>query len=533
MRVFTTLAACAVAPVLCAGCASDASEPPHGTGGAPAVHVGNGGAAAGSNAAGVGLGGAAATGHAGATGLAGNAGAASPSGGGSGAGGGVGANGGSQSAGASGAAAGGATAPFDPPATPFGNIDLHAQKLGFYMVPDLDAAYRAGGSAPSGVTGKWCAWTKTQATLYRLSKLMPEAWIRWDNETGHNTSSTENVTTFVTCAENAGVGMIVSADAVDGYDTYWANQYVTGVAAPNRSLIDIANGPSLAFAHTLLSQHANVKLVETMNEADGPWFVTDGDNNGSFDYYMSKLVGVMGADKDKIVGPSAAFKHSNLWKNYLARTDLQYFSYHTYSGWNSLEDVPGRKVHVTEYGGFDLNPGAVLDDLWHAEHGGKLSGTIERLYYHQVTDDGDNRGAFNHSATEGDHFAFRDWFRALILYRALARVASRGYAQADAPDFFASDDGKGAFGVLAWNASGGAKPNGSRSIPNVSITPASPLYVVRVLPGDANTAECKALAAQNWVHLSISAHTATLDLVDLPALAAVMISTAACDELAN
>ena len=106
----------------------------------------------------------------------------------------------------------------------------------------------------------------------------------------------------------------------------------------------------------------------------------------------------------------------------------------------------------------------------------------------------------------------------------------------EAPSVLLSEmnwDGKGAFGVLAWNASGGAKPNGSRSIPNVSITPASPLYVVRVLPGDANTAECKALAAQNWVHLSISAHTATLDLVDLPAHAAVLISTAACDELAN
>ena len=530
------LTACILAPLLCAGCSSDATEPARAAGGLPNVQPGAGASGSSGNA----------TASAGAAGSAGRPGAGangggtggtssneSAGGGGTNSGGRIGfAGSGSQSAGASGAS-GSPSVPFDPPPSPFGNLDLHAQKLGFYMVPDLDAVYRSGGAPPSGAAGKWCAWTKTQATLYRLAKLMPEAWIRWDNETGHNTSSTENVSTFVTCADNAGVGMIVSADSVDGYDNYWANQYVTGVAAPNRSLMDIANGPYLAFAHSLLSQHANVKLVETMNEADGPWFVTDGDNNGSFDYYMSKLISAMGADKDKIVGPSAAIKHSNLWKNYAARTDLPYFSYHTYAGWSSLEDVPGRKVHVTEYGGFDLDPGAVLDDLWHAEHAGKLSGTIERLYYHQVTDDGDNRGAFNHLATEGEHFAFRDWFRALVLYRALFRIAPRGYVQADAGDFVASDDGKGAFGVLAWNASGSAKSNGSRSIPNLSAAPASPLYVVRVLPGDENTAQCKALAEQSWVHLSISAHTATLDFVDLPAHAAVLVSTAHCDELAD
>ena len=433
--------------------------------------------------------------------------------------------------GASGASGSGSGLPYDPPLSPFGDLDLHGEKLGFYMVPDLDSAYRANGEAPAGASGKWCAWTKTQASLKRLQQLMPDAWIRWDNETGHNTSSTDNVRAFVSCAENANVSMIVSADASDGYDNYWANQYVTGVAAPNRSLIDIANGPYLSFAHALLSEHANVQLVETMNEPDGPWFVTDGDNEKSFDYYMQQLISAMGSDKGKIVGPSAAIKQSKIWKNYAARADLPNFSYHTYGGWSALEEVPGRKVHVTEYGGFDLNPGAVLDDLWHAEHSGKLSGTIERLYYHQITDDGDNRGAFNHLATEGEHFAFRDWFRALIFYRALTRISSRGYVQADAPDFFASDDGKGAFAALSWNASGWA--SGSRTIPNVSITAESKLYAVRVLPGDANTAECKPLAAQSWVELTNSAHTATLQIKDLPAHSAVLVSTTPCDTLAN
>ena len=110
-RVFNTLAACVVAPVLCIGCAGDAGEPPQGAGGLPTIHLGNGGAAAGGNAPGKGWGDAAATGHAGANGAAGNAGAASSNGGASGGGGGVGGNGGSQSAGARGDAAGGPSTP--------------------------------------------------------------------------------------------------------------------------------------------------------------------------------------------------------------------------------------------------------------------------------------------------------------------------------------------------------------------------------------------------------------------------------------
>jgi hypothetical protein len=308
---------------------------------------------------------------------------------------------------------------------------------------------------------------------------------------------------------------------------------VTGTAAPNRSLTDIANGPYLTFAHDLLMQHANVKLVETMNEADGPWFVSDGDDSDAFDYYMTKLTAAMGAEQGKILGPSAAIKQSKLWKNYAARTDLSYFSYHTYAGWQSLEDVPGRKVHVTEYGGFELDPGAVLTDLWHAEQNGKLSGTIERLYYHQITDDGTNRGGFNHAALEGAHFAFRDWFRALILYGALGRTATRGYIQSDSPDFVATDDGNGSFGALLWNDSSTLESGSTRSVPNTSLVEASALYAVRVQQGDSNTAECRSFAEQSWITLSLAAHTATLKINELPAHAALLLTTTPCEELAN
>lgn len=436
-----------------------------------------------------------------------------------------------QSAGAGGASA--TALPYDPPSTPFGNTALHAEKLGFYMVPDLDPAYRQSASAPANANAKWCSWTTTQASLFKLNQLLPNAWIRWDNETGHNTSSTGNVETFVACAENAHVGMVVSADAVDGYDNYWANQYVTGTAAPNRSLTDIANGPYLSFAHDLLTRHTNVKLVETMNEPDGPWFVTDGDDTTAFDDYLGKLVSVMGSDSGRILGPSAAIKQSKIWQDYAARPNFPYFSYHTYDGWSSLEDVPGRRVHITEYGGFALDPGAILDDLWHAETNGKLSGTIERLYYHQLTDDGDNRGGFNHNEQEGAHFAFRDWLRALFFYQRVANVSGRGYTNTASPDFVASDDGKGAFAVLAWNDSADDEHGVTRVVPNTSIVGSSALFVARLLAGDANTAECKAISEQTWLQLSNAQHTVTVTLAELPAHAALLVSTTPCGDLAD
>jgi hypothetical protein len=261
--------------------------------------------------------------------------------------------------------------------------------------------------------------------------------------------------------------------------------------------------------------------------------VTDADDASAFDDYLSKLVAAMGADSGKILGPSAAIKQSQIWQDYAARTNFPYFSYHTYSGWSSLEDVPGRRVHITEYGGFDLDPGAILDDLWHIETNGKLAGTIERLYYHQITDDGDNRGGFNHNALEGAHFAFRDWLRALAFYRRMASVSARGYTDAAFPDFVAADDGVGAFAVLAWNDSASDEHGVTRTIPNVSLAPSSVLFVARVTPGDVNTAECEPISNQAWARISSAQHSATLAIDDLPAHAALLVSTTPCDDLVN
>ncbi len=201
------------------------------------------------------------------------------------------------------------------PTGAFGNTTLHPEKIGFYMVPDLDDAYTATGTKPVGASGSWCAWTTTQASLYKLHQLLPNAWLRWDNETGHNTDTPQNVETFVSCAANAGAGMIITAGNVDGYNNWWANGNMT----PTTSMTDIANGPYVQTAFDLHAKYSNVKLVETINEADGPWFVSDGDNTADFDGYLNKVFSITGADHSAIVGPAAASRASHLWADYTAR----------------------------------------------------------------------------------------------------------------------------------------------------------------------------------------------------------------------
>src|SRR5688572_26984137 len=90
----------------------------------------------------------------------------------------------------------------------FGNTDVHPQKLDIYMSPDIDAG--------------WFEWQRTARSLVKYHQLLPGSWIRWDNETGHNTSTPENVEHFVSLAHQANVPMIVTASAVDGYDNFWA-----------------------------------------------------------------------------------------------------------------------------------------------------------------------------------------------------------------------------------------------------------------------------------------------------------------------
>ncbi len=422
------------------------------------------------------------------------------------------------------------TTPSAPAPTPtrtgnFGNAALHPEKIGFYMVPDLENPYIATGGSPGG----WCPWTTTQASLFKLHTLMPNTTVRWDNETGHNTDSTSNVETFISCAQNAGVKMIITGSAVDGYNNYWAN----GGNTPNASLIDFANGPYLTFAHDMLTRYPVVQLVETANEPDGPWFNNDGDNAGDFDYYMSRLTAAMGSDSSRIVGPSAAIIGSNIWNYFNGRSDMKNISYHTYSAAASLFDVPNKNVYVTEYGGYNLDPGSILADLWHAEHDGKLNGSIASLFYVQLTDNGGNRGAFNERATEGNHFALRDWFRALTLHQALTQVAGTAvYFDGNNADFMATDNGNGAFAALAWNNTGG-NLSGDRQIPGTSVGSSAQLYVVQVNQGDANVAQCSKVGDQNWVSVQQSNGAVTLSLQNIPAHAAVFVSTAACDSLVD
>ena len=328
--------------------------------------------------------------------------------------------------------------------------------------------------------------------------------------------------------------MIIAASAVDGYDNNWAN----GNRGANRSILDIANGPYLKFAHDLLTRYSNIKLVETINEADGPgWFVSDGDDAGHWDYYLDKLTAAMGVDKGRIVGPGTAFRGSKIWNDHVGRSDMQNISYHTYSGWKDLSEVAGKHVHVTEYGlaiaaEGDRDAGAVLEDLWNAEKSGKLSGSIERIYYHQLLDDGGNRGVFNQNATEGDHFAIRDWGRALMLYRALGGISTKAYTDAN-NDFAAADDGKGKFGVLVWNNSGGTKGGIERGIPGTSVKPGAPLFVTRVGKGDAHVAECRGINDQPWVSVDVRDGSANVQFKGVEAHGAVFVSTSPCGDLAN
>ncbi len=407
----------------------------------------------------------------------------------------------------------------------FGNMPLHPEKIGFYMVPDLQSPYTATNNSPAG----WCAWTQTQASLNKLHALMPSTIVRWDNETGHNTDSTGNVETFVSCANNAGVHMIVTASAIDGYNNWWAN----GSKTPNASLVDFANGPYLSFANHLLTTYPVVQLVETANEPDGPWFNSDGDNASDFDYYMSKLTNAMGSNASRIVGPSAAIRGSNIWNDFTARGDMSNVSYHTYGSAGSLFDVSGKNVYVTEYGGYNLDPGAVLADLWQAEHQNKLSGSIAALFYVQLTDNGSNRGAFNQNTSENGHFAFRDWFRALTLYQAVAEAGGKkGYVDANNADFVAADNGGGGFASLHWNNSGGSV-SVSRSVPATSLAARTQLYVLHLTQGDSNVAVCQPIAAQSKLSVQVNSGNVTLNISGLEPHAAILVSTLPCDSLAN
>lgn len=217
------------------------------------------------------------------------------------------------------------------PGGSFGTTTLHPEKLGVYAVPDL--YYRD----PA----------RTEASLRRLHALLPHAWVRWDNETGHGPDTAQAVEGFIAQAERAGIPMIIAACCVDGYDNWWAR----GGSQPTVSITQIADGPYLDFAARMRAAHPNVRLVETINEPDTIWFVADPDNVPAWRHYLDRLTAAVGGDTDALLGPASAFRDSGIYRDTVARPEIRHVSYHTYGGWRSLEDVPGKAdTFVTEYG---------------------------------------------------------------------------------------------------------------------------------------------------------------------------------------
>ena len=98
--------------------------------------------------------------------------------------------------------------------------------------------------------------THDRSLAHKVPRALPDAWIRWDNETGHGTSTPDNVEKFVSLAQQHDVPMIIAASAVDGYDNFWALNYGKLDGQPDKQVTitikDIADGPYLAQAYGLL-----------------------------------------------------------------------------------------------------------------------------------------------------------------------------------------------------------------------------------------------------------------------------------------
>ena len=400
-----------------------------------------------------------------------------------------------------------------PPTGVFGNTVLHPDKLGVYAIPDLDYG------DPD----------RTLASLRRLHALLPDAWLRWDNETGHGPDTPAAVEGFISRADRAGIPMVIAACCVDGYDNWWAR----GGSQPTTTIGQIADGPYLDFAVRMHRTYPQVRYVETINEPDTAWFVADPDDLPAWQHYVDRLVAATGGDTGMLMGPAAAFRDSRIWADTVRRGEFAQVSYHTYGGWQSLADVPGKGTWVTEYGDDSVpetvgrSPGHVLADLWNAERNGKLSGGIRQVFYvdlqHMVTA----------GATEGDHYGFSGQLRALAAYRALGRVSPRAYLDPAHPDFAAADDGAGGFAALAWNDSGTVLSGQDRSVPGTSLAPGTPLNVLTVSDQASAAARCTPIAGQDRVTVETRDGGATVHLRAIDPRAAVLVSTAPCADLAG
>ncbi len=396
----------------------------------------------------------------------------------------------------------------------FGNTTIHPEKLGIYAIPDMD----------------YGDLNTVQASFAKLHSLLPRALVRWDQETGHYRETPGQVEDYIRRANDVGLPMIIAACCVDGYDNYWAR----GGSQPTVSIRQIADGPYLSFADRMRRTYPNVQYVETINEPDTSWFVSDPDNGEDWNYYLSKLYSASGADTAHLMGPASAFRSSSIWNNVIVRNEIRQVSYHTYGGWSSLSDVGGKDgVWVTEYGDDRVSddvghsPGYELADLWQAERAGKLSGNIRQLFYVNL------QGMMSANAQENGHYAFSGQLRGLAAYQALGNISTSAYLDANAPDFLAADDGRGAFGVLFFNSSPTSTLTRTATVPGTSLGAGTPLYELRITNQQTGSGTCRTLGSQNGVSMNVTAAGTSATVNDLPPLSAVLVSTTPCGNLAD
>jgi hypothetical protein len=135
----------------------------------------------------------------------------------------------------------------------------------------------------------------------------------------------------------------------------------------------------------------------------------------------------------------------------------------------------------------------------------------------------------------GEHHAFTGFFLAMASYSALGKINQNAYLDDQHPDFFASDDGRGHFGVMLWNTSEASPMSGEkRAVPGVSVGAAAKLYVLRMAAwAAASGGECKPLAEQTWVSVTQQGTTLELTANAIPPLEAVYVSTQPCQNFVN
>lgn len=416
-------------------------------------------------------------------------------------------------------------APPAPAATPsaapsgraaFGNTPIHPDRLGIYAIPDIPE--------------QWRDWDLTQGSLAKLHSVLPGAWLRWDNETGHRTDDPASVETVVARAQAAGIPMIITASALDGYDNWWAQ----GGRQPEETIRQIADGPYVAHAADLYRRYDNVRLVETINEPDTVWFVANPDDVGDYAYYLDRLTEAMAGDTAGILGPSTAFAEAQILQHHLSRPELTHLSYHTYAGWQGLREHAGREVYVTEYGDDRVppetatSPAYILGDLWNAERAGKLSGDIRMIFYVDL------QAMMRADATENGHFTFTGQLRALIAYQGLGAVSGSAWTDPAVPEAMATDDGAGRFAALLWNPSPDAELSGHTvRVPGSSLGSADGLNVLTVLNRRESAAESAPLGGQSRVRAEVSGGEVAVTVDRLEPLAAVLVTTDETTALAD